>query len=101
MERAGVIAGAGVDAASRVDPLHRRNAGERAAAAMRRHLELEPGNVAGRLTRDVGDCLADRGAAVGVLPGRPGIVAPDGLSIEQQRRDRLAEGPGELAVVAD
>src|SRR5262245_15529332 len=67
---------------------------------MRRHLELEPGNIARRLARDVGDRLADHGAAVGVLPVRPGIVTADGFAVEQQRRDRLAKYPCELAVAA-
>jgi hypothetical protein len=35
-----------------------------------------------------------------VLPVRAGIVAADGLAVEQERRDRLAERPGELAIVA-
>src|SRR5262245_18484377 len=100
MEGAGLIASAGMDAALGVDPLHRRDARQQARAATRRHLELEPGNIAWRLARDVGDCLADHGAAVGVLPVRPGIVAPDGFAVEQQRRDRLAERPCELAVAA-
>ena len=37
------------------------------------------------------------GAAVAVLPIGPGIVATHRRAIEQQRRDRLAELPGELA----
>src|SRR6516165_10998356 len=100
MERAGLIAGAGMDATAGVDPLHRGDARQQARAAMRRHLELEPRNIARRLARDVGDRLADHGAAVGVLPVRSGIVAPDGFAVEQQRRDRLAERPCELAVAA-
>src|SRR5262245_66520632 len=87
-----------MDAALGVDPLHRGDAREQARAAMGRHLELEPGNIARRLARDVGDRLADHGAAVGVLPVRPGIMAPDGFAVEQQRSDRLAESPWELAV---
>src|SRR5262245_19642613 len=67
---------------------------------MRRRVELEPGNIARRLARHVGDRLADHRAAVDVLPVRPGIVAPDGFAVEQQRRDRLAERPCELAVAA-
>src|SRR5258707_12734586 len=49
VEGAGLIAGAAVDATLGVDPLHRRDPRQRAAAAMRRHLELEPGDIARRL----------------------------------------------------
>src|SRR5262249_37856030 len=86
IERAGVVAAAGVDAAARVDPLHRRDAGERAVAAMRRYLELEPRDIAGRLPCDIGDRLADERAAVDVLPARPGKMAADAFAIEQQGR---------------
>src|SRR5262249_341098 len=89
-----------MDAAARVDPLHRRDVRQQASAAMRRHLEFEPGNVVGRLPRNVGGRFGDHGAAVGVLPGRPGIVAADGLAIEDERGDGLAEPPGEFAVIA-
>src|SRR5262249_60152997 len=98
MEGAGLIAGAGMDAALGVDPLHRGDARQQARAAMRRHLELEPGDIARRLARNVGGRLADYGAAVGVLPVRSGVVASDGFAVEQQRRDRLAESPCRLAV---
>ena len=100
MEGAGLVAGTGMHAAPGIDPLHRRDSRQHAAAAMRRHLELEPGDIARRLARNVGDRFADHGAAVDVLPVRTGIVAPDGFAIEQQRRDRLAERPCELAVAA-
>ena len=100
MKGARLLAGAGVDAAAGVDPLHRRDARQRAAAAMRRYLELEPGDIARRLAGDVGDRLADHRAAVEMLPIRPGIVTSDGFAVEQQRRDRLAERPCELAVAA-
>src|SRR5262249_54575339 len=93
-------AGAGMDAAYRVDPLHRRHPGEQARAAMRGHLELEPGDVARRLAWGAGGGLADHCATVDVLPVRPRIVTADGLAIEQERRARLAERPGKLAVVA-
>src|SRR5689334_21762384 len=45
IERAGLVARAVVAAADRVDALHRDHAGQRAAAAARDHLELEPRNV--------------------------------------------------------
>ena len=83
-----------------IDPLHRGDGRQHAAAAAGGHLELEPGDVAGRRARRVADDLADHGAAVAVLPARTGIVPADGLAVGDQRRDRLAESPGELAVGA-
>src|SRR5262249_6903235 len=67
---------------------------------MRRYLELEPRDIAGRLPCDIGDRLADERAAVDVLPARPGKMAADAFAIEQQGRDRLAEGPCQLALGA-
>ena len=48
---------------------------------------------AGRARRD----LADDPAAVDMLPVRAGVVASDRLAVEQERRDRLAERPGQAA----
>ena len=44
------------------------------------------------------DHLAGDAAAVDVIPVGSGIVAADGLAVEDQRRDGFAESPGELAV---
>jgi len=52
-----LLAGAGVDAAAGVDPLHRRDARQRAAAAMRRYLDLEPGDIARRLPATLATAL--------------------------------------------
>ena len=35
-----------------------------------------------------------------MLPGWPGVMAADRLVVEKEGRDRLAEHPGELAVVS-
>ena len=61
---------------------------------------LSQGMSFARGARRVAGDLADDRAAVHVLPVRTGVVAADGLAVEQQRRDRLAERPGELAVGA-
>src|ERR1700738_995893 len=82
-----------------VDPLHGRDARERAASAVVRHFELEPGNIVRRLAGSIARGLCSHGAAVDMLPVRAGIVTSDGLAVEQQRRDRLAERPCKLAVV--
>src|SRR3954447_26820386 len=87
-------------AADRVDALRGGDAEESAAAAARGDLKLEPGDglcVGGRC---ISGGLCDDRAAVHVLPIRSGVVPADRLAIEKQRRDRLAEGPGELAVRA-
>src|SRR5205823_14993747 len=81
VQGAGLVAGAGEHAARGVDALHGGDARERAAAALRRHLELEPGNVVGGLARRVAGGLRGDRAAVHVLPARPGIVAADGLAV--------------------
>ena len=52
----------------------------------------------GGCARRVAGNLADDRAAVHVLPVRPGVMPADGLAVEQERRDRLAERAGELAV---
>src|SRR6202043_921940 len=51
VKRASRVASAGADAALGVEALHRRDARQQAGAAMRRHLELEPGDIARRLAR--------------------------------------------------
>src|SRR5262245_61863344 len=89
-----------MDAAHGVDPLHRGHARQRAAPALRGDFELEPRDVACALARRIGGGLGDHGAAVRVLPVRPGIVAPDGLAVEHEGGDRLAQRPCELAVGA-
>ena len=94
-----VLSQAPVGRRLRVDPLYRRDAGERAAAAPRGDFELEPGMSFGVPGRVAGG-LADDGAAVHMLPVRPGVMPADGLAVRQQRRDRLTERPGELAVRA-
>jgi len=53
---------------------------------------VAPGGVADRLAGD--------GAAVPMLPGWPGVMAAHRLVIEKEGRDRLAEHPGELALVS-
>src|ERR1700738_5380119 len=82
-----------------VDPLHGRDARERAASAVVRHFELEPGNIVRGLAGSIARGLCTHGAAVDMLPVRSGIVTSDGLAVELQRRDRLPECPCELAVV--
>src|ERR1700716_2040595 len=47
-----------------------------------------------------GGDLAGHRAAVGQLPGRAGIMAADNLVVRNQRRDRLPESPGQLAIIA-
>src|SRR5216683_3027415 len=90
LEGAGLVAGSLKLAAYRVDPLHRGGGGEDAAAAVGNHLELEPGNIVRCRARSVTGGLADRGAAIAVFPVRSGIVAADGLAVDQQGRNRLA-----------
>src|SRR5204863_7906071 len=87
-------------AADGVNPLHRRHAGERTAAATRNHLELEQRDVLWRCAGRVGGDLADDRAAIHMLPVRSGVVTADGLAVQDERRDGLAEGPSELAVRA-
>src|SRR5580698_10594023 len=97
LEAAGLVAGAVELAALGVDPLHGGDAGQDAAATRGGYLKLQPGDVVSRGARRVAGGLADHSAAVDVLPVRPGIVAADGLAVDQKGRDRFAEGPGELA----
>src|SRR5664279_5282237 len=97
---AGLVTGAVKLSALGVDPLHCGDAGEDTAATLGNYTELEPGNIVRRSTRRAAGDLADHGAAVIVLPIRPGIMPADGLAIEQQSRDRLAERPGQFAVGA-
>src|SRR6266699_1333381 len=52
------------------------------------------------LTGHMGQYFGRHGAAVHVLPVRAGGMAADRLALEQERRDRLAEYPGELAIAA-
>ena len=95
---AGLFALALEFAARRIDPLHRGDTGEDAGAAPGGHGQLQPGDIVRRGAGGVADRLADDGARVDVFPVRPRIVPADGLAVEQQRRDRLAECPGQLAV---
>jgi hypothetical protein len=83
-----------------IDPLHRGDRGQHAAAAAGGHLELQPGDVACRGAGGIADHLADDGAAIAVLPARTGIVPADGLAVGDQGGDRLAKSPGQLAVGA-
>src|SRR5690349_1059555 len=62
--RARPVAAVLQDAADGVDPLHRDDVVELAAAFMRRGLELQPGDVVRRLAGGVACSLADHGAAV-------------------------------------
>src|SRR5262245_60806459 len=96
-EGAGALAGPLGDTAPGVEPLARVNAAEPAGPALLRHLKLKERDVVGgRAGRAAGE-LGGHRAAVGELPGRAGIVAADGLAIDNEGRDRLAELPGELA----
>src|SRR5277367_887577 len=97
-QRAGLVAGAVQDAAGGIDPLNDVDVGEQPPAAPARDLELEPGNIVRGCARTAGKKLAGDRAAAHVFPGRAGIVTPDGLAIEYQRRDRLTENPCQLAV---
>src|SRR5882762_10586845 len=99
-ECAGLLARPIMAAAHRIDALHGGDARECAAAAAGDNLELEPGNILRCCARRIAGGLADDGAAVRVLPARSRVMAPDGLAVREQRRDRLTEGPGELAVGA-
>src|SRR5262245_59904367 len=100
VEGAGLVASAAHDAAHGVDALDGRRRRKDAAAAARRYFELEPGDVARGLAGRVGEHLAGDAAAVDVIPVRAGVVAADRLAVDEERRDRLAERPGELAVGA-
>src|SRR4051812_37015167 len=92
LEIAGLVARTLKLTAMGVDALNRGDGREDAAAAVGGHFQFQPGNVGRCRARRVADGLADYGAAVGVLPVRPGIVPADRLALGQQRRDRLAEG---------
>ena len=100
MERAGFVAGTGQHAALGIDPLHRGHARERAASPMSGHFKLEPRDVACGFARSVAGGFGGYRTAVDVLPVGSRIMTADGLALQQQRRDRLAERPGQLAVIA-
>src|SRR5436309_11419465 len=100
LEAAGLVASTLELAACRVDPLHRGDARQDAAAAVGNHLKLQPWNVAVGGTRRIADGLADHCAAVAVLPVGTGVMTADRLAVDQQRRDWLAEDPVQLAVGA-
>jgi hypothetical protein len=100
MEGAGLIARTGVDPALRVDLLHRCHARECPPASVRARSEFEPRNVVRPLAGHMRQYFGRHGAAVHVLPVRAGVMAADRLAVEQERRDRLAEYPGELAIAA-
>src|SRR5271157_1276826 len=100
MEGASGLARTCEDPALRVNPLHCRHARERAAATVRARCELEPGNVVGSLAGRIGCDLGGHRAAVDMLPVGAGVMAADRLAVKQQRRDRLAESPQQLAVLA-
>src|SRR3954454_7558140 len=97
MKCAGFIASPLVPAADRVNPLHRRHTRERTAPAARHHLKLEQRDVLWRCAWRIAGDLGDHRAAIHVLPVRAGVVAADGLAVREQRSDRLAENPRELA----
>src|ERR1019366_6843506 len=84
LEAADLVAGAFELAALGVDPLHRRDPRQDTAAAPGGHLELEPGDIIRGRARGIADGLADHGAAVAVLPVRPGIVPADRFAIDDQ-----------------
>src|SRR6516165_5451264 len=84
-----------------VDPLHGGDIRKRPASPAVHDVQLDPGNVVHRRARRVADRLAGNGAAVPVLPGWPGVMAADRLVVEKECRDRLAEHPGELALVSE
>src|SRR5438874_177305 len=81
----------GVDA---LDGLHTR---QQPAAALLGDLEFEPWQIVESRSRRGGHHLRPHGASVDVLPVRPGIMQADRLAIEDQRRNRLARLPHELA----
>ncbi len=98
---AGLVAGALEFAARRVDPLHRGDAGMRMPVPRRGgHRRASARDIVGDRAGALPTALPTTALPSHVLPGRPGIVPADGLAIEQQRRDRLAERPGQLAVGA-
>src|SRR5947209_361905 len=78
LEGAGLVARPFELAALRVEPLHRRDCGENAAAAPGSHVEFQPRDIVRPGARGVADGLADHGAAVGMFPGRSGIMTADG-----------------------
>src|SRR5713101_2086677 len=80
-----------------VDSLDRRGAGELARPTLRRNLEFEQRDVFRRRTGSATGHLAGHRAAVGQFPTRTCIVPTDGLAVGDQRRNRLAELPDELA----
>lgn len=88
-------------AAGRCRALHDRHAIENAGPLMLRDLELEPGDVADRRSRRLGDHLADDQAAVRHLPRRAGEVPSDRLAVADEGRDRLPEAPGEATAAID
>src|ERR1700741_1583299 len=99
--RALPVAGILQPPADGVDPLHRANVREFAAAAgVGCDFELQPGDVVGACARGIGDSLAGDAAAVIKLPGGTCAVMANHLAIERQRRLRRGEGPHELAVRA-
>src|ERR1700756_1337007 len=83
-----------------VDPLHGGDIRKRPASAAVHDVQLEPGNVVRRRAGRVADRLAGHGAAIPMLPGWPGVMAANRLVIDKEGRDRLAEHPGELALVS-
>src|SRR5208282_3827921 len=97
---AGRVTRTGECAARCVDALHNGGSAERSATAPPDDLKFKPGNVICCRARRIADNLSRHGAAVGVLPGGAGIMTSDGLASGDQRRDRLAKGPRELAIAA-
>src|SRR5215831_12559467 len=83
-----VVAGALQYAADRVDPLHRGDVGELAAALVRGDLELQPGNVIGASTGGIASGLGGDAAAVGEFPGWPRRMITNDLVVDRQRRLR-------------
>ena len=89
-----------MDPALRVDLEYRCHARQHSLASVRGRIELEPRNVIRGLARRLGYDFGAHCTAVGVLPVRASVMAPDRLAFEPERRCRLSKGPGELAVTA-
>jgi len=84
----------------RIDALHVVTAESAPLPRLATTSSLSQGISFGVCARRIAGGLADDGAAVRVLPARSRVMAPDGLAVREQRRDRLTEGPCELAVGA-
>jgi hypothetical protein len=100
MEGAGLVARTGVDPALRVDLLSvvTPESVPRPRCAVARSLSHEMSS--GLLPGTCASTLAVTALPSMCSPVRAGVMAADRLAVEQERRDRLAEYPGELAIAA-